>query len=281
MNQPIQHPHLLPCKTEAIHAIDLPYRITSGALDAAENTSQWVDNGIVRAWAIFQPVFWTIDIGGDETLIPQVLEWAEQRIPHLGRPCWFVEALDKDTSRQVLLADAGYVPQTEVPVNPWFKARMVYRGKTLSVAPPPRGITIRPLHGMKEVEAYVALHRAVFQTESMTVPWRQATLQHPAYHPELDLVAHTSEGELVGFCIGWLSGDYGLLEPLGIHESHRHQGIATALTTELLNRMWTLGAKQCFVEPDAETKSPVGFYQSVGFEIEQYIHLFRKGELPS
>ena len=109
----------------------------------------------------------------------------------------------------------------------------------------------------------------------MTVSWRQSVLQHPAYRPELDLVAESTDGRLLGFCIGWIADDHGHLEPLGVRESHRRQGVGAALTTELLRRMWRLGVTECLVEPEGGTTA-VAVYQSIGFEIEQSIHLCRK-----
>src|SRR3972149_5814011 len=68
---------------------------------------------------------------------------------------------------------------------------------------PPAGFTVRPLAGEKEVEAYVALHRSVFESKNMTADWRERTLQHPAYDPNLDLVVESPNGRLVAFCICW------------------------------------------------------------------------------
>ena len=150
---PIVDPLQLSCHKGALHFVDLPYRITSGSLEKAENTAKWIQgDGSVRAWAVFQPVFWTVDTGGDAALLPQILDWVERRAHHLGRPCWFFEALETDIQRLALLADAGYFPQTETPINPYYKVRMVYTGNVPNVRCS-TGITIRSLGGSEEVEA--------------------------------------------------------------------------------------------------------------------------------
>lgn len=47
---------------ETLHVIDLPYRLSSWALDDPDNISLWVDeNNRMVAWAVMQTPFWTID----------------------------------------------------------------------------------------------------------------------------------------------------------------------------------------------------------------------------
>ena len=259
-----------------LHAIDLPYRLTSGTLDTPENAAIWVDSlGLVCAWAIFQPVFWTIDVGGDSGVLPNILRWTEQRAQKLGRSCWFIEALDSDTEKLATLEAAGYLSQTEVSTNPWFKLRMMRSCSRQNIAPP-IGYRIRSLNGVHEVDAYVALHRHAFESEAMTTQWRNAILKHPAYHPELDLVAEDSEGQLVGFCIGWFAAGFGHLEPMGVHKNHRRYGLGTALIAELLRRLEGLGATHCLVEPECGPSPAVALYETMGFRIEQRIHLCRR-----
>jgi len=59
--------------------------------------------------------------------------------------------------------------------------------------------------GASEVQDYVELHRAVFESTNMTHAWRARTLGCLGYLHDLDLVAVAPDGRLAAFCIGWLS----------------------------------------------------------------------------
>src|SRR5512135_2699070 len=51
------------CFPEAnLHVVDLPYRLSTWALDDPQNARLWfIGNQQLVAWAILQPPFWTID----------------------------------------------------------------------------------------------------------------------------------------------------------------------------------------------------------------------------
>ncbi|MDQ2996728.1 MAG: hypothetical protein M3R61_06680, partial [Chloroflexota bacterium] len=98
-----------------------------------------------------------------------------------------------------MLEDAGFHSQADVGENSWTKVLFQRVATPLpEYRPAPAGFRIRSLNGHAEVDAYVALHRAVFQSESMTSAWRQRTVAHPAYLPQLDLVAADADGQLAG-----------------------------------------------------------------------------------
>lgn len=84
-----------------IHVIDLPYRLSSWALNDPDNTRMWFDDlGNLSAWAVMQSPFWTIDYAidpaHDQTLHNEVLGWAVERASTFrndtvyGRPAWLV-----------------------------------------------------------------------------------------------------------------------------------------------------------------------------------------------
>ena len=60
----------------------------------------------------------------------------------------------------------------------------------------PAGFSIRHVTGEHEVDALVALHRAAFGTEHMTVEERLAMMRVPDYELELDLVVVAPDGRL-------------------------------------------------------------------------------------
>jgi len=138
--------------------------------------------------------------------------------------------------------------------------------------PLPAGFTLRLLAGESEVETYVALHRAVFQTKNMTVEWRKRTLIHPDYIPELDIVVVAPDGRLAAFCIGWLDKspggeNIGQIEPLGCHSDFRRYALGRVALCEILRRLQQLGAGQIFVETDSYRNTAFRLYESVGFRV--------------
>lgn len=49
-------------RADNLHVIDLPYRLSSWALDDAPNVGLWVDaEDRLLAWAVMQTPFWTVD----------------------------------------------------------------------------------------------------------------------------------------------------------------------------------------------------------------------------
>jgi ribosomal protein S18 acetylase RimI-like enzyme len=143
------------------------------------------------------------------------------------------------------------------------------------------GFVIRPLKGESEVEAYVELHRAAFESRSMTVEWRARTLRQSAYIPDLDLVAVAPDGRLAAFCVCWLDKNpggetRGQVEPLGVHADFRKLGLGRALLTEGLRRLQLGGASQLYVETDNYRNAAFALYESVGFRVVRDVLVYRK-----
>ncbi|MCU0523164.1 MAG: hypothetical protein MUF84_21070 [Anaerolineae bacterium] len=209
--------------------VDLPYRLGSWALDDPRNVGLWVDTkGHLLAWAVMQTPFCAIDYAFAPDTEPhlhrQLLAWADQRATEMlvspdGNPCWFVNVFTDQPDRIHELDDAGFACQADVGEDSWSKV-LLHRPAHLPVADnvPPPGFAIRPLAGEAEVEAYVALHRAVFESNSMTAAWRARTLHRPEYSPDIDLVAVAPDGRLAAFCICWIDDSgttpRGQIEPL-------------------------------------------------------------------
>jgi ribosomal protein S18 acetylase RimI-like enzyme len=275
-----------------LHVTDLPYRLSSWALDDLANISLWCDErNNLLGWAVLQTPFWTIDFvirpDMDSTLLPLIVVWADERALALadtpdGHPTWFTNVFARQQARITALNMAGFADQAHVSVDAWSKVLL-----RLTESPPvahsfENGFVIRPLRGTAEVDAYVDLHRAVFESKSMTREWRMRTLQQPAYQPELDLVVESPNGRLAGFCIGWFatSGLGGLptgqIEPLGVHAEFRGRGLATAILSECVQRMFTLGAKQVLVETDNYRDAALELYLRAGFTVYQDVRVLRK-----
>jgi len=278
-----------------LHITDLPYRLSSWALDDPQNVALWVDaNGRPQAWAVMQTPWWTIDYAchpqAGPDLYCQVLDWADQRARQLAGtpyacPAWFINVFAGQKDLFHDLEAAGFACQADVGENSWSKVWMVLgtlRGsRPVKVYQPPPGFVVRPLAGEGEVEAYVELHRAVFESKNMTVEWRLRTLGHPDYVADLDLVVEAPDGRLAAFCIGWFnphpaSRPGGQIEPLGCHKDFRKYALGRVALSECLRRLQACGAQTIHVETDNYRNTAFALYRSVGFRVSRNVLVFRK-----
>ena len=146
----------------------------------------------------------------------------------------------------------------------------------------PSEFTIRPLAGPSEVAAYVALHRAVFESESMTEAWRQRTRQQRAYTPTLDLVAVAPDGRLAAFCMCWFDAvgvtgrPCGQIEPLGVHADFRGRGLGRAILAAQLQRLRHHGAQDVLLETDDYRNDAFALYEAAGFRVTRNVLVYRK-----
>jgi mycothiol synthase len=280
------------------HVADWPYRLSSWALDDPRNVALWADgDGQLCAWAVLQAPFWTIDYvyhpQAGRDLHQEILAWAGQRARRAldtpsGRPCWFVMVLADQADRIGDLEAAGFVCQADVAHDPWARV-LLHRPVHEAVADCalPAGFSIRPLAGEQEVEAYVGLHRTIFESKNMTVAWRRRAVRRPEYRPELDLVVEAPGGGLAAFCVGWvclpgwldrypLDRLVGQIEPLGVHPDFRGLGLGRAILSEALRRLCVCGAEGIYVETDKDRNAALGLYEAVGFRPIQDILVYRR-----
>ena len=267
--------------SENLHVIDLPYRLSSWALDHPGNAGLWVSGeDQLLAWAVLQTPFWTIDYvchpEAGKDLHRQVLAWADARALAVldtpaGHPTWFVNVFAGQAERIRDLEEAGFASQAGVGQDSWSKV-LLCRPAELPVPDYslPAGFEIRPLAGQREVEDYVQLHQAVFESRNMTVAWRERTLRRPEYHADLDLVAVAPDGRLAAFCVCWLDASWaegpgGQIEPLGVHQGFRYLGLGQAILSEGLRRLSLGGARRVYVETDRHRNAALGLYEAMGF----------------
>jgi ribosomal protein S18 acetylase RimI-like enzyme len=257
-----------------------------------EQTRFWsTPDGEVRAWGCLQTPFWSLDIGvhpdAQESLFADVLHWASDRAQALvstaqGRTVWFAYAFSDQANTIDVLEAAGFQSQAEAP-EPWTLVQMRHDPEAAPTpASPPAGFALRPLSGRSEAAAYTALHRAVFNSDSMTEQWRRTVLNDPSYDPELDLVITDPDGRLAALCVGWLAATgpdghaSGQIEPLGVDARYRGIGLGRAIADECVRRMYAKGARDVYVETDSHRNAALGLYESLGFAVHRTILVFRK-----
>ncbi len=266
------------------HLIDIPWRLSSPALQTRCDACVWEDaDGRLAGFAAWQ-IYWAVldyfvrPGEHQHTVETGIFSWAMERFQELdakrGRPLpYWVEFREDDAERQRVVEAQGFL------IDDDYQYIHMLHPLTEPLLEPtlPPGFTIRPLAGEREVNAYVKLHRAAFESTSMTYDWRLRTLQMPQYQPELDIVAVAPDGTLAGFCVGWLNSErhLGQVEPLGVHPNFHHMGLGRALLLESLRRFKAHGADGVLVETENERTVARNAYESVGF---QPIHtVFRKG----
>ncbi|HKY55537.1 MAG TPA: GNAT family N-acetyltransferase [Anaerolineales bacterium] len=276
---------------ENLHRVDLAYRFSSWSFDYPENVRLWTDkNGKLLAWAVLQVPFWTIDYAyhpkvGKE-LHQLILKWADEQAQKIvntssGHPAWYVTVLENQLDRMRDLEQAGFESQANVGENSWSQVLMEHSTQISKVVNVPQGFRIRQLNGKSEIEAYVNLHRSVFESKNMTIEWRHRTLEHPEYISNLDLVAVAPDGQLAAFCICWLATDAegeiaGQIEPLGVRAEFRQSGLGRAILLEGLKRLSSKGATRVYVQTESHRNAAFRLYESIGFHIIQNILIYRK-----
>ncbi|MDQ3541439.1 MAG: GNAT family N-acetyltransferase [Chloroflexota bacterium] len=176
------------------------------------------------------------------------------------------------------LTGAGYRPTGEAI----FQLNHQPLDRDLPGAVLPDGAIVRAVEGADErdIAARVELHREVWAPSKFTVEGYRQLRERPVYRPHLDLVAVTPNGELAAYAIVWWdpASRVGLFEPVGAAARHRGKRYASAVMTEGLRRLRTLGATDAVVgvatRPESEPARRL--YASTGFDVACRWETWRK-----
>jgi len=140
----------------------------------------------------------------------------------------------------------------------------------------PAGYTIRSTAGAAEIEALVALHRAAFGTEHLTVAERLAWMAATDYDPALDLVAVAPDSSLAAYCFcaihreeNRLSGrSEGVTDPLATHPAHQGRGLARALLCTGMMLLRARGAERAVLGTSSDNRAMQAAARAVGYRLE-------------
>lgn len=140
----------------------------------------------------------------------------------------------------------------------------------------PAGFFIRSVTGPAELDALVALHRAAFGTDNMTVEERRAMISGPDYRRELDLVAVAPNDQLAGFCVCCIAVEEnaatgrseGYTDPIGVHPDFQRQGLARALLLTGLKLLHECGLAYAALGTSSENVAMQAAARSAGFQLE-------------
>jgi len=159
--------------------------------------------------------------------------------------------------------------------------------------PPPvlsPGFEIRPLAGDSQVAAWVAMHRAAFGTQNMTLEYRQAWMSVEDYDPQLDLVALAPDGSLAAYVFASIHPEEnslcgqktGYTDPVGTHPLYRRRGLCRALLLTALQLLKNRGMEIAYLSTSSENIAVQRVAQSVGFRVvsgwDRYAKEFSKDE---
>jgi ribosomal protein S18 acetylase RimI-like enzyme len=212
------------------------------------------------AWAVTATQQRNLERGEALTLDAYTFESDQPRLAMLARHGF--ERADEDS---ILLARSleGDLPEPQLPA----------------------GFSIRPMGGEAEVEAYVALHRAAFGSENMTVDYRRTIMSVPSYLPELDLVAVAPTGELAAFCVCQIFPDdapraggqhEGWTDPIGTHPRYQRLGLAKALIVAGMHRLKARGMDTALLGTSNKNLAMQHVAEALGFRLASRTLFFAK-----
>ncbi|MBK9747388.1 MAG: GNAT family N-acetyltransferase [Chloroflexi bacterium] len=243
--------------------VDLPYRLASWSLEDPANVRLWESDGELQAVAMLQLPWFTLDyttVPGVDHLLPEILAWATERMTAIARErndeLPLVVYLTPERAAHLPLVEAhGFqhdadwdIVHLERPLD-----------EPIAPVPLPDGFAVRPMNG--QVEAYVDLHQTAFGSKNMRESWRARTLTMSAYRPELDVFIVDPTGRPVAFCIGWLQGDEGQVEPLGVHPDFQRLGLGRAVLLDMLRRFQMHGATRASIHSYKQNDPALALYQ--------------------
>lgn len=218
---------------------------------------------------------------GAAEIAGKMIAWAEGffRESYRGSaPALSCSAAESDPARIALLERHGFIRDEETALK-------LERDLSEPISPPtlPEGFSIRCL-SVDEQAAWVALHRAAFETENMTLEERQAMAGSPEYDPQLDLVATAPDGSLAAYVFGSISREenqqtglkIGYADPVGTHPAYQRRGLSRALLLECLHRLRERGMQTARMGTGSWNTAMQHAAQSVGFRVVQRTLLFEK-----
>jgi [ribosomal protein S18]-alanine N-acetyltransferase len=119
-----------------------------------------------------------------------------------------------------------------------------------------RSLTFADLPAVMEIE------RASFST-----PWRQATFEGLLHRLDSDVIGATRLGRLIGYAVCWTVGDQAELGNVAVAPAERGRGVAGRLLANVLERVRSRGARECFLEVRESNATALYLYQKCGFAI--------------
>lgn len=264
---------------EIVQTSGLPSYATIGDMDwwrcadsdpsaSVDNVRLWLDDtGCVLAFA--WPSGDQVDIlvhPSSPYLHDAALAWAEFYY-RLNAPEGSAEPLRAwgftgDAARNAALEARGY-RKTDSGLVYYVQALMQ------PLAPPtlPAGYTAGCVLTEEDIHARVAVQRAAFQSEFMTVEKQLTVMGAPTYRSELDVVVLAPDRTFAAFALVWYdeANRLGVFEPVGVSAAHQRLGLGRAVMQEGLRRLQAVGAHRAVVQTGPQNEAACRLYEAAGF----------------
>jgi [ribosomal protein S18]-alanine N-acetyltransferase len=113
-----------------------------------------------------------------------------------------------------------------------------------------------------DLAAVLAIESIAFST-----PWRQETFESLLERDDTDMVAAVQSDRLVGYAVCWTVIDQSELGNVAVAPAVRGQGVGRLLVNDVLSRVRSRGARECFLEVRASNSGARRLYESMGFTV--------------
>lgn len=169
----------------------------------------------------------------------------------------------KDALLRELLGEAGWDAD-----EPWTP---LARDLARPVEDP--GVRI-DVAGPEHAHLVVAVHRSAFDGSRFTEGHWHAMAAGLPFAEARCLLARDERGEAVATVTVWSAGPGrpGLLEPMGVHQEHRHRGYGRAITLAAAAALRDMGASSALVCTPSSRTGAVATYESAGLLRRPEIH---------
>lgn len=253
---------------------------SAGAPDVTTRIKLWFDDAgtlVAFAWPAADQVDLMVHPNHrqlERSALPQIEdEFRQSLTAESTSRAFHYWSYEQDHVRNTMLSEFGY----QRLENFLSTNKLALPAKPES-RPLPAGYTIRAFAGESEIEARVNVHRAAFHPSKMTVERHRRAMALPTYRQELDLVCQTAEGTLTAYTIIWFDevNRIGLFEPVGCHPDFQRKGLASAVMTEGLRRLYDLGATHAYVNSWREDSAGSYTYKALGFDLIGRLYQWKK-----
>ena len=114
-----------------------------------------------------------------------------------------------------------------------------------------------------DFEALVALDRSCFEPG---IAYSAAEMRRYLSLETREAIVAESEGEIVGFCLGYRAPhDTGRIITLDVRSDRRRSGLGRELLTSTILRLAAAGARETVLEVDERNQGAIAFYEELGF----------------